>query len=411
VVGLLLARLPCERRAAAVFVPSDISQWGAYVFACLLFNDRANLNFAGHWIFFVTVFITWLSTCNSVFLFCLFASTPPDRAVSSFPQPRIDAWNSDNLPIYEPGLDEVVKEARGRNLFFSTDVDKGIQEADMIFVSVNTPTKYFGMGKGRAADLTYLESAARRIAEVSTSDKIVVEKSTVPVKSADAIKKILTSNTNHGVKFQILSNPEFLAEGTAIPDLMAPDRVLIGGDQDPEGLAAIEALVGVYAHWVPRERILTTNVWSSELSKLTANAFLAQRISSINSVCCVYCPARSPQQQPVTSSKQGLHRNRVSLVLFQRVLCADLCAVRGHGRQRRRGRAGHWTGHAHWVQVPEGVGWVRRLVLPEGHPQPRLPLRELQPSRGMQGAATLGCAACTRGRSPRLAALVPRTDC
>lgn len=209
-------------------------------------------------------------------------------------QPRIDAWNSDNLPIYEPGLDEVVKEARGRNLFFSTDVDKGIQEADMIFVSVNTPTKYFGMGKGRAADLTYLESAARRIAEVATSDKIVVEKSTVPVKSADAIKKILTSNTKHGVKFQILSNPEFLAEGTAISDLIAPDRVLIGGDQDPEGLAAIERLVGVYAHWVPRERILTTNVWSSELSKLTANAFLAQRISSINSVCvCSTAPIRT----------------------------------------------------------------------------------------------------------------------
>lgn len=199
-------------------------------------------------------------------------------------QPRIDAWNSDELPIYEPGLFEVVKVARGRNLFFTTDVDRAIQEADLIFVSVNTPTKDFGMGKGRAADLKYLESAARRIAEVATTDKIVVEKSTVPVKSADAIKKILTSNNKHGVKFQILSNPEFLAEGTAIADLFAPDRVLIGGDQDAEGLKAIEGLVGVYAHWVPRERILTTNVWSSELSKLTANAFLAQRISSINSI-------------------------------------------------------------------------------------------------------------------------------
>lgn len=197
---------------------------------------------------------------------------------------RIDAWNSDDLPIYEPGLDEVVKAARGRNLFFTTDVDKAIADAEMIFVSVNTPTKYFGMGKGRAADLKFLESAARRIAEVSTTDKIVVEKSTVPVKSADAIKKILTSNTKHGVKFQILSNPEFLAEGTAISDLFMPDRVLIGGDQDTEGLAAVASLVGVYSNWVPAERILTTNVWSSELSKLTANAFLAQRISSINSI-------------------------------------------------------------------------------------------------------------------------------
>lgn len=196
---------------------------------------------------------------------------------------RIAAWQTDELPIYEPGLLDVVKEARGRNLFFSTDIEKGIREADIIFISVNTPTKTYGIGKGRAADLRFVELCARQIAEVSTSNKIVVEKSTLPVRTAQAIKTIL-SETGSGVKFQVLSNPEFLAEGTAIKDLFAPDRVLIGGDQTPEGLAAIEALTSVYASWVPRERIIQTKLWSSELSKLTANAFLAQRISSINSI-------------------------------------------------------------------------------------------------------------------------------
>lgn len=198
-------------------------------------------------------------------------------------QSRIDAWNSDELPIYEPGLDEVVKAARGTNLFFSTDVDTAIREADMIFMSVNTPTKTYGVGAGRAADLRFIEKCARKIAEVSEGDKIVVEKSTLPVRTAESIKRILEANSK-GRKFQILSNPEFLAEGTAIQDLQNPDRVLVGGDQTPEGLAAIEKLVDVYANWVPREKILTTNVWSSELSKLTANAFLAQRISSINAI-------------------------------------------------------------------------------------------------------------------------------
>jgi len=199
---------------------------------------------------------------------------------------RIAAWNDkdvNNIPIYEPGLSNVVAEARGRNLFFSTEVDKAIDEADMIFISVNTPTKTYGVGKGMAADLKYIELCARQIARVAKTDKIVVEKSTLPVRTASAIKEIL-EHTGNGVQFQILSNPEFLAEGTAIEDLFAPDRVLIGGDTSAEGQKAIETLVAIYANWVPRDKILTTNVWSSELSKLTANAFLAQRVSSINAL-------------------------------------------------------------------------------------------------------------------------------
>ncbi len=196
---------------------------------------------------------------------------------------RIAAWQTDILPIYEPGLLEVVKEARGRNLFFSTDIDKAIEEAEMIFMSVNTPTKTYGVGKGRAADLKFIELSARQIGRISKSDKIVVEKSTLPVRTAQSIKAILGEQSN-GVKFQVLSNPEFLAEGTAVQDLHAPDRVLIGGDQTPEGLQAIEALASVYANWVTDDKIIRTRLWSSELSKLTANAFLAQRISSINSL-------------------------------------------------------------------------------------------------------------------------------
>ena len=199
---------------------------------------------------------------------------------------RIIDWNDenlDNLPIYEPGLDRVIGEARNRNLFFSTNVDQAIADADMIFISVNTPTKTYGAGKGMAADLKYVELCARQIARVSKNDKIIVEKSTLPVKTAEAIKSILT-NTGNGVSFQILSNPEFLAEGTAMRDLETPDRVLIGGEQTPEGKNAIKALVDIYNSWVPIENILTTNLWSSELSKLTANAFLAQRVSSINSL-------------------------------------------------------------------------------------------------------------------------------
>jgi len=196
---------------------------------------------------------------------------------------RIAAWNSDTLPVYEPGLQEIVESARGRNLFFSADVRKAIRESDIIFVSVGTPTKTYGIGAGRAADLKYIEAAARMIAEEAQGPKIIVEKSTIPVKTAEAMMTILRSNSKNGT-FQVLSNPEFLAEGTAIEDLNNPDRVLIGGEQTPEGLAAIEKVVSIYARWIPREKILTTNLWSSELSKLVANAFLAQRISSINSI-------------------------------------------------------------------------------------------------------------------------------
>jgi len=196
---------------------------------------------------------------------------------------RIQAWQSDRLPIYEPGLAELVKATLNKNLFFSTDVAAGIREADIIFVSVNTPTKTFGQGAGRAADLQYWEKTAREIKANATSDKIVVEKSTLPVRTAEAMERILHSG-NKTVHFEVLSNPEFLAEGTATKDLETPDRILIGGHDTESGRRAVAALADVYAHWVPRNRILTTSVWSSELSKLAANAFLAQRISSINSL-------------------------------------------------------------------------------------------------------------------------------
>lgn len=217
---------------------------------------------------------------------------------------RIADWNDKDLtklPIYEPGLDEVVNVARDRNLFFSTEVDKAIEDAEMIFISVNTPTKTYGAGKGMAADLKYVELCARQIAKVATTDKIVVEKSTLPVKTAEAIQNIL-DNTGNGVNFQILSNPEFLAEGTAMRDLAVPDRVLIGGDSTkPKGQEAIQALIDIYASWVPKENILTTNIWSSELSKLTANAFLAQRVSSINSLSEL-CEATGANVQEVAKA-------------------------------------------------------------------------------------------------------------
>lgn len=196
---------------------------------------------------------------------------------------RIEEWNSDNLPIFEPGLDEIVKEVRGKNLFFSTDIPKGIKEADIIFVSVNTPTKTFGEGAGMASDLQYWEKTAHEIIEHSQDDKIIVEKSTLPVRTAEAMERILKSNSR-GIKFEVLSNPEFLAEGTAVSDLLNPDRVLVGAHRTPEGQKAEQELVDIYAHWIPDENIITTNLWSSELSKLVANAFLAQRISSINAI-------------------------------------------------------------------------------------------------------------------------------
>jgi len=196
---------------------------------------------------------------------------------------KIAAWQSDQLPIYEPGLDEVIRCARDRNLFFSTEVNRNIVEADIIFVSVNTPTKTFGQGAGKAADLQYWEKTARQILENSTSPKIVVEKSTLPVRTAQAMERILNSN-DKGLHFDVVSNPEFLAEGTAIRDMEHPDRVLIGARETPSGQRAIQVIVDIYAQWVPRERIITTNLWSGELSKLAANAFLAQRISSINAI-------------------------------------------------------------------------------------------------------------------------------
>ena len=199
---------------------------------------------------------------------------------------RIAAWNGedfDNLPVYEPGLAEVVAEARGKNLFFSTDVDAAIDAADMIFIAVNTPTKTYGEGKGMAADLKFVELCARQIARVAKNDKIIVEKSTLPVRTAETLQTILDS-TGNGVHFEVLSNPEFLAEGTAIDDLFKADRVLIGGNQTSSGKKATQALIDIYKHWLQDDQILTTNVWSSELSKLTANAFLAQRISSINAL-------------------------------------------------------------------------------------------------------------------------------
>ncbi len=196
---------------------------------------------------------------------------------------KIAAWQSDCLPIYEPGLKEVVLSCRDKNLFFSREVERHIAEADIIFVSVNTPTKTFGQGAGKAADLQYWEKTARQILQHSRTPKIVVEKSTLPVRTAEAMERILHSN-NRDLLFDVVSNPEFLSEGTAIRDMENPDRVLIGARDTPSGQKAMQAIVDLYAHWVPRERIITTNLWSSELSKLVANAFLAQRISSINSI-------------------------------------------------------------------------------------------------------------------------------
>lgn len=213
------------------------------------------------------------------------ASRCPDHKVTvvDVNEDRINQWNSEHLPIFEPGLDEIVKQTRGINLFFSTDIPKAIKEADIIFVSVNTPTKTFGYGAGMASDLQYWEKTANQIVEHSSSSKIIVERSTLPVKTAQAMERILRAK-NNGLNFEVISNPEFLAEGTAIQDLMTPDRVLIGSHQTGSGLRAAREIVDVYSHWVPREKIITTNLWSSELSKLVANAFLAQRVSSINSI-------------------------------------------------------------------------------------------------------------------------------
>ncbi len=231
---------------------------------------------------------------------------------------RIAAWNSDHLPIYEPGLKAVIDIARGRNLFFLTDeaIAEQIDWADIIFVSVNTPTKSFGLGAGRAADLQFWEKTARQILEYATTPKIIIEKSTLPVRTAEAMSHILNTNSR-GVQFDVISNPEFLAEGSAIKDLENPDRVLIGGHNTPSGKKAVETIVELYANWVPRERIITTNLWSSELSKLVANAFLAQRISSINAISAL-CEKTDADIKEVayaigTDSRIGPHFLRASV--------------------------------------------------------------------------------------------------
>ncbi|MGQ3686182.1 MAG: nucleotide sugar dehydrogenase [Candidatus Loosdrechtia sp.] len=203
--------------------------------------------------------------------------------VTDINEEKIKAWQTEHLPIYEPGLLEVVRKARGRNLFFSTDIEKNIKEADIIFVSVNTPTKMYGGGAGKTADLQFWEKTARNIFRVAESDKIIVEKSTLPVRTAEAMERILSAN-GKGLNFDVVSNPEFLAEGTAVCDLENPDRVLIGSKETERGRKARDAIVDIYANWIPRERIITCDVWSAELSKLVANAFLAQRISSVNSI-------------------------------------------------------------------------------------------------------------------------------
>ena len=198
---------------------------------------------------------------------------------------KIKFWNGDldKLPVFEPGLKEIIKEVRNKNLFFSTNIDTAIDLSEMIFMAVNTPTKDSGEGIGMAADLKYVEACAKDIARVAKTDKIVVEKSTLPVRTAEKIKDILKKESK-GVDFEILSNPEFLAEGTAIQDLFKSDRVLIGGDNSKSGQKAVQLLVDIYSNWIPKDKILTTNVWSAELSKLASNAMLAQRISSINSL-------------------------------------------------------------------------------------------------------------------------------
>ena len=209
-----------------------------------------------------------------------------DVKVVDINEQKIKDWNSkdlNKLPIYESGLAEIISKTRGKNLFFSTEIASSIDNADMIFMAVNTPTKIKGEGRGYAADLSYVEECARQIARHSKSDKIVVEKSTLPVRTAEKIKEILNAN-NKKVNFEVISNPEFLAEGTAINDLFKSDRVLIGGDKTESGKNAVDKLVEIYQRWIPEDKILRTNVWSSELSKLVSNAMLAQRLSSINSI-------------------------------------------------------------------------------------------------------------------------------
>ena len=216
---------------------------------------------------------------------------------------KIKLWNHanlDKLPVYEPGLKEIIAKTRNKNLFFSSDVEKFIIESEMIFLAVNTPTKQSGEGKGMAADLTNIEKCAKTISEVANQDKIIIEKSTLPVRTAEKLKQILNSK-NNDIKFEILSNPEFLAEGTAIKDLYKSDRVLIGSEDTESAKKAVEKLCEIYERWIPKEKILLTNIWSSELSKLASNAFLAQRISSINSLSA-FCEKTGAKIQEVASA-------------------------------------------------------------------------------------------------------------
>jgi UDPglucose 6-dehydrogenase len=219
---------------------------------------------------------------------------------------RIAQWNSDELPIFEPGLAEVVRSVRDKNLFFAADIPAAIRAADIIFVSVNTPTKSFGLGAGMASDLQFWEETARQIVAHAGSAKIIVEKSTLPVRTAEAMERIVQAN-NQGLHFEVVSNPEFLAEGSAIRDLLEPDRVLIGCHPTASGRQAAAEIAAIYAHWVPAERIVTSSLWSAELSKLVANAFLAQRISSINAISAL-CEKTDADVSEIAAAVGSDHR-------------------------------------------------------------------------------------------------------
>lgn len=254
---------------------------------------------------------------------------------------RIAAWLGDALPIYEPGLLELVRSARGRNLHFvsgGAEIERAMAEADVIFVSVNTPTKRFGVGAGVASDLKNLELAARSIAAAARSPKIVVEKSTVPVRTGETLARVLNAGVPAGApRHQVLSNPEFLAEGTAVRDLEAPSRVLIGGEGTAAGQRAVAVLAAVYARWVPRSRIITTSLWSSELSKLVANALLAQRISSMNAVSAL-CEATGADVDEI-SRAVGADSRIGPAFLKASVGYGGSCFKKGACRQRASARA------------------------------------------------------------------------
>jgi UDP-glucose 6-dehydrogenase len=289
---------------------------------------------------------------------------------------QIEKWNSADLsllPIYEPGLDKVVEAVRGKNLFFSDDVDEAIRESEMIFVSVNTPTKTHGVGAGRAANLKNWELAARNISKVANGPKIVIEKSTLPVRTAHSMKRVLEAN-ERGLKFEILSNPEFLAEGTAVSDLTKPDRVLIGGQVlTDSGKAAVEKLVWVYKHWVPVDQIITTNLWSSELSKLTANAFLAQRISSINSISAL-----------CETTGADVHEVARAMGMDKRIGKSFLNASVGFGGSVSL-RSRNSAARLELVSLFLTVSYLllsSLSVLPKRYPQPGVPVRVVRLARG-----------------------------